>query len=104
MTDKRTGQIITATIRRVRLHKEERMLQGELFGKYTSNYVAELEDSFEVIMVVDSIATTLHPDWKNKTEERAAVLSKELCGRRVRCKVIEVASPTSAECELIELL
>ena len=104
MNDKKTGQVITAVIRKIRLHQEERMMQGEPFGTYVSNYVAELEDTFEVIMAVDSIAKTLHPDWKSKTEERAAVLSKELCGRRVRCEVIEVASPTSIECEFIELL
>lgn len=103
MNDKKTGQVITAVIRKIRLHQEERMMQGEPFGTYVSNYVAELEDKSEGIMVVDSIAQTLHPDWKNKTASRAATLSSELRGRKVQCKVVEVVGD-SYECEFIKFL
>lgn len=98
------GKIITARIKSVRFYKEERMEAGSLFGEYSSCYVARLDMPGEVIVVIDSIAAKMHPDWEKKTDSRAATLEQELRGKKVKCKVVEVASPRNIECELIELV
>lgn len=97
-------EIITAKIKSVCFHKEERKMSGALFGTYTSNYVARLDLPGEVIVVIDSIAAKIHPDWDKKTDNRAAALEEELRGRKVKCKVVEINDPRHVECELIELI
>lgn len=86
----KSGDILTLTIQDVRFHKEERVMQGELFGVYSSNYVARFVGYPEGIAVVDSLAATMHPDWDRKTEKRTAVLTKELAGKKVSVRVMDV--------------
>ncbi len=88
----------------VRFHKEEKKVIGALFGTYTSNYVARLDLPGEVIVVIDSIAAKMHPDWEKKTDSRAATLEQELRGKKVKCKVVEIIDPRHVECELIQLI
>lgn len=97
------GEIIIATIQSVRFHKDERKMSGALFGTYVSNYVAQLDLPGEVIVVIDSIAAKMHPDWDKKTDNRAAALEEELRGRKVKCRVIEIIDSRHVECELIEI-
>jgi len=97
-------EIIISTIKSVRFHKEERKVSGALFGTYASNYVAQLDLPGEVIVVIDSIAAKMHPDWEKKTDSRAATLEQELRGRKVKCKVVEIIDPRHVECELIDLV
>lgn len=98
------GAVITAHIKFVRFHKEERMSAGGLFGVYSSCYVARLDMPGEVIVVIDQLAAKMHPDWEKKTDSRAATLERELRGKTVKCKVVEVDSPQNIESELIEIL
>lgn len=97
------GEIIIATIQSVRFHKEERKMSGALFGTYASNYVAQLDVPGEVIVVIDSIAARMHPDWEKKNDSRAATLEQELRGKKVKCKVVEIIDSRHIECELIEI-
>ena len=48
-----SGDTYTLTIKGVRFHKEERMMQGAGFGNYASNYVATFKTR-----TVTVIATT----------------------------------------------
>lgn len=80
------------------------MVSGALFGEYSSCYVARLDMPGEVIVIIDSIAAKMHPDWDKKTDNRTATLEQELRGKTVRCKVVEVVSPRNVECELIEII
>ena len=98
------GENIIGCIKSVRFHKEEKKVIGALFGTYTSNYVARLDLQGDVIVVIDSIAAKMHPDWDKKTDNRAAALEEELRGRKVKCKVVEINDPRHVECELIELI
>ncbi len=97
------GELFTASIMSVRFHKEERKMLGTLCGTYASNYVAQLDLPGEVIVVIDSIAAKIHPDWDKKTDNRAAALEEELRGRKVKCRVIEIIDSRHVECELIEI-
>ncbi len=94
------GETIIGCIKSVHFHKEERKVIGTLFGTYASNYVARLDLPGEVIVVIDSIAAKMHPDWDKKTDNRAATLEQELRGQRIKCKVVEVVSPGQIECVL----
>lgn len=98
------GETIISTIKAIRFHKEERKLSGALYGTYASNYVVWLDFPGEVIVVIDSIAAKMHPDWDKKTDNRAATLEQELRGRKVKCKVVEIIDPRHVECELLELI
>ncbi|MBR6992382.1 MAG: hypothetical protein IKH97_09215 [Bacteroidales bacterium] len=98
------GELFTASIMSVRFHKEERKVMGALFGAYASNYVARLDLPGDVIVVIDSIAAKMHPDWEKKTDSRAAKLTVELQGKTIKCRVIEVTLPKYVECELLEIL
>lgn len=84
------GDELKATIKDIRLHKEERTVQGALYGSYTSNYVARFKEYPNGISVVDELASDMHPDWKNKTEDRAKTLTQELAGKKVTVCVTEV--------------
>lgn len=84
------GDIIRARITRVRMHKEERMMQGEPFGTYQSNYVAELNGNRNSIAVIDEYAKRVHPDWLKKTEQRAQILNDELKNKFVDVCVKDV--------------
>ena len=84
------GEIIKTKIKNVRFHKEERKASGELYGNYSGEYTAVLDESPEGIACVDSIAQQLHPDWVRKTENRAQTLSSELYGRNVEVCVVDV--------------
>lgn len=97
-------EIITAKIKSVCFHKEERKMSGALFGTYASNYMAQLDLPGEVIVVIDSIAEKMHPDWDKKTDNRAATLEQELRGRKVKCMVVGIIDSRHVECELIELI
>lgn len=77
----KSGDILSLTIKDVQLHKEERMVQGAVYGSYSSNYVARFKEYPNGIAVVDSIAATTHPDWEKKTDNRANILTKELSGK-----------------------
>ena len=98
------GETIIGCIKLVRFHKEERKVSGALFGTYASNYVAQLDLPGEVIVVIYSIATRMHPDWDKKTDSRAATLEQELRGKKVKCRVIEIIDQRHIECELLELI
>lgn len=65
--------------------------------------MAQLDLPGEVIVVIDSIATKMHPDWDKKTDNRAAALEEELRGKKVKCKVVEIIDSRYVECELIEI-
>lgn len=96
------GDVLTLTINSVRLHKEERMMQGEVYGTYTSNYVASFKEYPRAIAVVDSLAARMHPDWEKKTEKRASELSSELQGKQVKVRVSSLTNmPGVFEAELI---
>ena len=97
------GELFTASIMSVRFHKEEKKVIGALFDTYTTNDVARLDLPGEVIVVIDSIAAKMHPDWDKKTDNRAAALEEELRGRKVKCRVIEIIDSRHVECELIEI-
>lgn len=86
----KSGDTLLLTIKEVRFHKEERMMQGDSYGIYESNYVATFKEYPNGIVVVDSMASTMHPDWDKKTENRASILSKELAGRKVSIRVADV--------------
>lgn len=86
----KVNDIIELTIKDIRFHKEERMIQGAVYGNYTFNYVATFKEYPNGIAVVDNIASTMHPDWEKKTENRASILSKELAGKKVSIRVAEV--------------
>lgn len=98
------GETIISTIKAIRFHKEERKMSGALYGTYASNYVARLDLPGEVIVVIDSIAARMHPDWEKKTDSRAATLEQELRGKKVKCKVAEIIDSRHIECELIQLI
>ena len=85
-----SGDTYKLTIKGVRFHKEERMMQGAGFGNYASNYVATFKEYPNGIAVIDSLVASLHPDWDRKTENRTAILSKELAGRKVTVQVSDV--------------
>ena len=97
-------ELVSAKIKSVCFHKEERKMSGALFGTYASNYVALLDLPGEVIVVIDSIAAKMHPDWEKKTDSRAATLEQELRGKKVKCKVVEIIDQRHIECELIGVL
>lgn len=78
------------TIKEVRLHKEERKVQGAQYGSYSSNYVACFDEYPNGIAVVDAIASGRHPDWEKKTEQRANTLSQELAGKLVTVRIKDV--------------
>ena len=78
----KSGDILLLTIKDVRLHKEERMIQGAQYGTYSSNYIAQFVEYPNGIAVVDSIAAIKHPDWERKTEKRAEILTEELSGKK----------------------
>lgn len=80
------------------------MTAESLFGEYSSCNVAQQDLPGEVVAVIDSIAAKMHPDREKKTVSRAATLEQELRGRKVKSKVVEVASQRNIECELIELI
>lgn len=86
----KSGDILTLTIKDVRFHKEERKMQGALFGSYASNYVARFVEYPNGIAVVDSLAAEMHPDWNKKTDNRKDILSRELAGRKVTVRVTDV--------------
>lgn len=81
------GDILIDKIKCVELHKEERTMQGTIYGNYSSNYVAHLLGYRDGIVVVDKLANTTHPDWRKKTAKRAEILSQELTGRSIKYKV-----------------
>ena len=95
------GKIMEATIATIVFRSEERKESGATYGTYDSHYVAKLKGYTEGIVVVDSIAQKMHPDWKKKTHERAKNLSKELVETSVRVKVIDVIRDGIFEAELI---
>lgn len=74
----------------VRLHKEERMEQNYTFGLYISSYIASFEGYPNGTASVDNIVKERHPDWKNKTDKRAEILSEELKGEVVSVRIIDI--------------
>ena len=94
------GEIVTTKLKSVRFHKKDRMAAGALYGVYSSCYVAWLDFPGEVIVVIDSIAAKMHPDWSKKTDNRSATLEQEFRGQSIKCKVVEVVSPGQIECVL----
>ena len=86
----KSGDLLSLTIKDIYLHKEERMLQGAIYGSYTSKYVARFKEYPNGIAVVDELASSIHPDWEKKTENRASILTAELTGRHVSLIVKDV--------------
>ena len=86
----KSGDILLLTIKDVHLHKEERKVQGAIYGSYTSNYVARFREYPNGIAVVDGLSSSMHPDWEKKTENRANTLSEELAGKRISVCVKDV--------------
>lgn len=96
------GDILSLTIENVRLHKEDRMVQCAIYGSYTSNYVAQFKGYPNGIAVVDDIASSKHPDWDKKTDNRANILTSELKGKQVTVRVTEVfAGKDTFESEIV---
>lgn len=97
------GEILTLTIKDVSLCKVTQMVQGSLFGSYTSNYVARFMEYPNGIAVVDDIASSKHPDWDKKTDNRANILTSELKGKQVTVRVTEVfAGKDTFESEIVQ--
>ncbi len=86
------GNILALTIKSVRLHKEERKMQGDLFGVYSSNYIAFFREYPNGWAVIDEIVSKQHPDWKRKTDNRASILTAELSGKKFTIRVLNVFS------------
>lgn len=84
------NDIISASIKSVKLHKEERKVIGAVYGPYKSHYIAHLNEYPKGIVVVDSLAAQLHPDWRKKTGNRAEILSVELKGKQLTLRVIDI--------------
>jgi len=83
------NELIIASIKSVRLHKEERKMTGAVYGTYESHFIAKLNEYPKGIVIIDSIAAQLHPDWEKKTDNRADQLGSELAGHKVTLRVIE---------------
>ena len=60
-------EALTQTIRDVHFHNEERSMQGSMYGSYSSNYIAKSVEYPNGIVVVESLAASMHPDWTKKT-------------------------------------
>ena len=86
------GDVVAATIKRVRIHKEERMVQGATFGTYDSAYIGELNEYPNGIVILNDYAEANHPGWKNKTEDRAVEIETELKGKVLQIVVTDVFS------------
>lgn len=84
------NDILTASIKSVRLHKEERKVQGAQYGTYESHYIASLNEYPEGNVIIDELAVQCHPDWKKKTDNRADILSVELKGKQLQLRVTDV--------------
>ena len=95
------GDIISAVIDKVRLHKEERKQIGALYGNYQSQYIAFLEGYTNGIVCVDAIAKRQHPDWERKTEQRAQILSQELHGETIKVRIIDIFYGGAFEAEIV---
>lgn len=86
----KTNDIISVTIKKVRLHKEERKMQGATYGNYDSAYVGELEEYPHGIVILNDYANTNHPDWTNKTMGRASIIERELIGKSINVKITDI--------------
>lgn len=95
------GDIISAVIDKVRLHKEERKQIGALYGNYQSQYIAFLEGYSNGIVCIDSIAQKLHPNWERKTEQRSQILSQELHGETIKVRITDVFPNGAFEAEIV---
>lgn len=95
------GDIISAVIDKVRLHKEERRQIGALYGNYQSQYIAFLEGYSNGIVCIDFIAQQLHPNWERKTEQRAQILSQELHGKTITVRITVVFPNGAFEAEIV---
>ena len=95
------GDIISAVIDKVRLHKEERKQIGTLYGNYQSQYIAFLEGYSNGIVCVDAFAQRNHPEWERKTEQRAQILSQELHGKSIKVRIIDIFHNGAFEAELL---
>lgn len=95
------GDIISAVIDKVRLHKEERKQIGALYGNYQSQYIAFLEGYTNGIVCVDAIAKRQHPDWERKTEQRAQILSQEMHGKTITIRITDVFNNGAFEAEIV---
>lgn len=84
------NDIISASIKSVKLHKEERKVIGAVYGTYESHYIVHLNEYPHGIVVVDSLAAQLHPDWKRKTDNRAKLLFDELKEKQFTLRVMDV--------------
>ena len=95
------GDIISAVIDKVRLHKEERKQIGALYGNYQSQYIAFLEGYTNGIVCVDAFAQRNHPEWERKTEQRAQILSQELHGKSIKVRIIDIFHNGAFEAEIV---
>lgn len=95
------GEILEDKICSVYLHQEERVAQGADYGNYSSHYIARLSKFVNGIVVIDRLATNLHPDWNRKTKERAECLGKALRGKGIKFKIMDVFPGNAFEGELI---
>lgn len=84
------GDVIKATLKKVRFHKEERMMQGATSGIYDSSYVGDLNEYPNGIVILDDYAKTKHPDWMNKNDNRALTIETELKGETLDIVVTDL--------------
>lgn len=84
------NDIITASIKSVRLRKEERKMIGAVYGTYESHYIAYLNEYPKGMVVVDSHAALRHPDWKRKTNNHAKQLFDELKEKQFTLRVMDI--------------
>lgn len=84
------NDIITASIKSVNLHKEERKMISAVYGTYESHYIAHLNEYPKGIVIIDELATQHHPDWDKKTDNRAEQLFDELKDKQFLLRVMDV--------------
>lgn len=95
------GDILTDKIKYVEFYKEERIAQGNTQGIYSSCYIARLSEYSLGIVVIDKLVEQRHPEWQNKTSNRAVILSQEFRGQFVKFKVGDIFAGGYFEGELI---
>ncbi|MBR3616191.1 MAG: hypothetical protein IKL56_06170 [Bacteroidaceae bacterium] len=94
------GDILIDKIKFVKFHKEERIIQGNTYGQYSSCYIAYLSEHSNSIVVIDELAEKKHPEWKKKTINRAEILSQELAGESIKFKIVEMFTDGAFEGEI----
>ncbi len=77
------------------------MIQGCSYGNYSSCYIAHLIEFNKGIVIIDKLVELMHPDWQNKTANRAVKLSDELRDKEIKFKVTNMVNNDHFEGEPI---